>query len=125
MLLTRLNRYHSLEVLAGIYLQILLIGAYIELYPSGAGSHGKDAQARSLMARVSRPVGDKCVIVAYAISAAIVNILEDVMASFLGGCEVKEGVFDCADNPGWNLDAIGLNVTRCVWHVQGVSQLFL
>ena len=122
MLLAHLDGDGTIEVVARVELQTLLVGIDVQLDASDVGVHGEDADVCSFWRGVPGPVEDECVVVAGAVEAAVIDCVEDVSSDLFWGGEVEGGAIDYTDCTVWYLDVVNLYVTRRVGHVQCVVQ---
>ena len=98
-LLALLDRYCSIQIITGVYLQALLVGVDVELNASAVRSHGKDANVVRFRRRVTWTVQNKSVVIARATGSTAIDSLQNIPTYLLGRGEVEPSTIHCANGP--------------------------
>lgn len=122
MLLTLLDRDGSIEVVASVYLQTLLIRSDIELDTSDIGGHCENTQVVRFWGRIARAIEDERFVIACTAETAAIDCLLNVSANLLGRREFQMSIIDDADSAIQYFNVIELDVMSGVWHVERVAQ---
>ena len=122
MLLAHLDRNGTVEVVARIQLQTLLIGINIQLNTSDVGVRCEDTDVCSLRRRVPRAIENEGIVVAGAVESTVINCIKDVSSDLFWGGEIERRAVNDADRAIRYFNIVDLHIAGSVGHMECVVQ---
>ena len=122
MLLAHLDRNGTVEVVARIELQTLLVGINVQLNTSDVGIHCKDTDICGFWRRVPRAIEDEGIVIAGAVEPAVINRVENISSDLFWRGEIERRAVNDADRAIRHFNIVDLHITGRVGHVECVIQ---
>ena len=124
LILLRYNAAIVRDAIASVNLQTLLVRAQRHLDTGIWAPHLEDVKLRIVWLGVARTIKDESIVVASASGSAGIDSLKDISSDCLRRklSEIERSAVGHIDAPSWDFDAVNVNNSIGIRHVEGVVQ---